>query len=86
VTTNRLRLFAATGTFRDGGGEVLVLSSDDELDSVVTVPGNIEEHHAVTGTKDKCRKSLKLTSEQLVLCLLYWPFSVASSKLQMFII
>ena len=62
-------------TCRDVISSDAVLSSDEELE---TVSGSMQHDHLTVASgalfsKDKCRKSLKLTSDQLVS---HWLFSV----------
>jgi len=65
---------------RDAAASEAVLSSDEESD-VVTASDSVQRNRlAVAGSalhsKDKCRKSLKLTSDQLVSHLLLLSYRV----------
>jgi len=56
---------------RDAVGSDVVLSSDEESEAVTMTTGSTQHDRlTVAGSaiygKDKCRKSLKLTSDQLV--------------------
>ena len=51
--------------YRDAINSDAVLSSDEETDTM-TITGSVQPDLLTVYGKDKCRKSLKLTSEQLV--------------------